>query len=127
VSGTPTTSQHWLEGTKTVTVNDGKLTISNAAGSSNNRICYLDITAYDEPAIVGIDASASSVFEDGLVTGKLIAKQVDAPYVPGKRTGMLKVRRRRTLDCVVCGYRPGTERRRGRGRAAPGAGAARPQ
>jgi ATP-dependent DNA ligase len=39
----------------------------------------------------------------------VIAKQVDAPYLPGKRTGMLKVRRRRTLDCVICGYRPGTE------------------
>ena len=39
----------------------------------------------------------------------VIAKQADAPYLPGKRTGMLKVRRRRTLDCVVCGYRPGTE------------------
>ena len=39
----------------------------------------------------------------------MIAKQADAPYLPGKRSGMLKVRRRRTLDCVVCGYRPGTE------------------
>jgi ATP-dependent DNA ligase len=39
----------------------------------------------------------------------VIAKQLEAPYVPGKRLGMLKVRQRRTLDCVVCGYRPGTE------------------
>jgi ATP-dependent DNA ligase len=39
----------------------------------------------------------------------VIAKQTGAPYVPGKRLGMLKVRRRRTLDSVVCGYRPGTE------------------
>jgi ATP-dependent DNA ligase len=39
----------------------------------------------------------------------VIAKQVDAPYLPGKRVGMLKVRRRRTLDSVVCGFRPGTE------------------
>jgi ATP-dependent DNA ligase len=37
----------------------------------------------------------------------VIAKQADAPYLPGKRVGMFKVRRRRTLDCVVCGYRPG--------------------
>src|SRR4051812_24223338 len=47
VDGTPTSSNHWVEGTKTVTVSDGKLTISNAAGSSNNRICFLDISAYD--------------------------------------------------------------------------------
>ena len=39
----------------------------------------------------------------------VIAKQADAPYVPGKRLGMFKVRRRRTLDCVICGYRPGTD------------------
>ncbi len=39
----------------------------------------------------------------------VIAKQADALYLPGKRTGMFKVRRRRTLDSVICGYRPGTE------------------
>jgi ATP-dependent DNA ligase len=39
----------------------------------------------------------------------VIAKQLEAPYLPGKRVGMLKVRQRRTLDSVVCGYRPGTE------------------
>jgi len=37
----------------------------------------------------------------------VIAKQADAPYLPGKRTGMFKLRQRRTLDCVICGYRPG--------------------
>ena len=39
----------------------------------------------------------------------VIAKQADAPYLPGKRIGMFKVRQRRTLDCVICGYRPGKE------------------
>jgi ATP-dependent DNA ligase len=39
----------------------------------------------------------------------VIAKQADAPYLPGKRVGMFKVRRRRTLDCVISGYRPGTD------------------
>jgi ATP-dependent DNA ligase len=37
----------------------------------------------------------------------VIAKRLDGPYLPGERKGMLKVRRQRTLDCVVCGYRPG--------------------
>jgi ATP-dependent DNA ligase len=37
----------------------------------------------------------------------VIAKRLDALYLPGERKGMLKVRRQRTLDCVVCGYRPG--------------------
>jgi len=39
----------------------------------------------------------------------VIAKQADAPYKPGERTGMVKVRRVRTLDAVVRGYRPGKE------------------
>ncbi len=37
----------------------------------------------------------------------VIAKRVDAPYTPGKRLGMVKIKRLRTLDCVVMGWRPG--------------------
>jgi ATP-dependent DNA ligase len=38
-----------------------------------------------------------------------IAKRLDAPYVPGKRKGMAKVKREREIDCVVIGWRPGKE------------------
>ena len=38
-----------------------------------------------------------------------MAKQLDARYVPGKRKGMAKVKRERTIDCVVMGWRPGKE------------------
>jgi ATP-dependent DNA ligase len=38
-----------------------------------------------------------------------MAKQLDAPYLPGKRKGMVKVKRERTIDCVVMGWRPGKE------------------
>lgn len=38
-----------------------------------------------------------------------IAKQLDAPYQPGKRRGMAKVKREREIDCVVLGWRPGKE------------------
>jgi len=37
----------------------------------------------------------------------VIAKRVDAPYLPGERKGMIKVRRTRTIDAVVIGWRPG--------------------
>jgi len=37
----------------------------------------------------------------------VIAKELDAPYRPGERTGMVKVKRVRTIDCVVAGWRPG--------------------
>jgi ATP-dependent DNA ligase len=38
-----------------------------------------------------------------------MAKQLDAKYEPGKRKGMAKVKRERTIDCVVMGWRPGKE------------------
>jgi ATP-dependent DNA ligase len=38
-----------------------------------------------------------------------MAKRLDAPYIPGKRKGMAKVKRERTIDCVVMGWRPGKE------------------
>jgi ATP-dependent DNA ligase len=37
----------------------------------------------------------------------VIAKRTDAPYRPGERTGMVKVKRVRTIDAVVIGWRPG--------------------
>jgi len=39
----------------------------------------------------------------------VIAKELGAPYRPGERKGMVKVKRLRTLDCVVVGWRPGKE------------------
>jgi ATP-dependent DNA ligase len=42
-------------------------------------------------------------------TEGVMAKQLDATYVPGKRKGMAKVKREREIDCVVMGWRPGKE------------------
>ncbi|MDQ6819308.1 MAG: ATP-dependent DNA ligase [Actinomycetota bacterium] len=39
----------------------------------------------------------------------VVAKDCAAPYRPGQRTGMVKVKRARTIDAVVAGYRPGKE------------------
>jgi ATP-dependent DNA ligase len=44
-----------------------------------------------------------------LKTEGTMAKQLDAPYIPGKRKGMAKVKREREIDCVVLGWRPGKE------------------
>ena len=38
-----------------------------------------------------------------------MAKELGAPYRPGQRKGMVKVKRVRTIDAVVVGYRPGKE------------------
>ena len=56
--------------------------------------------------LVGDPAEA----EPWLATGEgVIAKQLDAPYRPGERKGMVKVKRLRTADCVVVGWRHGKE------------------
>ncbi len=39
----------------------------------------------------------------------VVAKDVNAPYRPGQRVGMVKVKRLRTIDAVIVGYRPGKE------------------
>jgi ATP-dependent DNA ligase len=39
----------------------------------------------------------------------VVAKELAAPYRPGERAGMVKVKRVRTIDCVVAGWRPGKE------------------
>jgi ATP-dependent DNA ligase len=48
--------------------------------------------------------------EPWLASGEgVIAKQLAAPYRPGERKGMVKVKRLRTADCVLVGWRPGKE------------------
>ncbi len=39
----------------------------------------------------------------------VIAKKAEAKYLPGERKGMVKIKRLRTIDAVVAGWRPGKE------------------
>jgi ATP-dependent DNA ligase len=39
----------------------------------------------------------------------VVAKELECPYQPGERRGMVKVKRVRTIDAVVMGWRPGKE------------------
>lgn len=41
----------------------------------------------------------------------VIAKERSVPYLPGERKGMVKVKRTRTIDAVLVGWRPGKEER----------------
>ena len=54
------------------------------------------------------DAEAAEVWFTGRSEG-VIAKQADAPYRPGERTGMFKIKRVRTADTVVAAFRFGKE------------------
>ena len=44
VNGTSNSASRWVEGTATVVVSDGRLTIRSAAGATANKICFLEIT-----------------------------------------------------------------------------------
>jgi ATP-dependent DNA ligase len=70
------------------------------------------VEGLDDPGSIEITPLARSAdgAADWLRDGEgVIAKQLDAPYRPGERKGMVKVKRLRTLDCVVVGWRPGKE------------------
>ena len=54
------------------------------------------------------DADAARVWLTGTSEG-VIAKEADAPYRPGERTGMLKIKRVRSADAVVMAFRFGKE------------------
>ena len=45
VSGTPSASHHWFEGSVLVTVTNGNLVIGNGTGPSNDKVDYIDIIA----------------------------------------------------------------------------------
>lgn len=51
------------------------------------------------------DPAGAGVWLDG--AEGVIAKRLEAPYRPGERHGMVKIKRVRTIDCVVIGWRPG--------------------
>ena len=45
VSGTPGSTVRWFDNTVTVNVTDGRLTVSNGAGASNNKICFIEVSS----------------------------------------------------------------------------------
>ena len=52
----------------------------------------------------------SAAAEPWLLGGEgVIAKELGEPYRPGERKGMVKIKRLRTIDAVVAGWRPGKE------------------
>jgi ATP-dependent DNA ligase len=50
-------------------------------------------------------AIAGKWFRMGVGLDGIMAKRVDLPYQPGERTGMQKIKKQRTADCVVGGFR----------------------
>src|SRR5262249_52487578 len=56
------------------------------------------------PGVEDREEACAWLSEVGSALDGVIAKRLDAPYVPGERA-MLKIKRMRTADCVVGGFR----------------------
>ena len=76
---------------------------------SHRRAALQDLGSGSEVAITPATREAGEA-APWLRSGEgVVAKDVHAPYRPGQRTGMFKIKRLRTIDAVVAGYRPGKE------------------
>ncbi|MEK6326914.1 MAG: ATP-dependent DNA ligase [Actinomycetota bacterium] len=75
--------------------------VAGLGGRKKNTAGSIELTP-----LAGSPAKAAPWLESG---EGVIAKELDAPYRPGERKGMVKVKRARTADCVVVGWRPGKE------------------
>ena len=64
----------------------------------------------DAPVELMVSVDTPQAAEPWLAEAEgVIAKERSAPYLPGERKGMVKVKRTRTIDAVVTGWRPGKE------------------
>jgi ATP-dependent DNA ligase len=66
------------------------------------------------PASKEIEEARRWLAASGQGSDGIIAKRVDLPYQGGTRDGMQKIKRARTADCVVGGFRYGERRQSGR-------------
>jgi ATP-dependent DNA ligase len=67
---------------------------------------------WSDPGSVELTPLVSDPYEaePWLTSGEgVIAKKVDSPYLRGERKAMVKIKRLRTIDAVVAGWRPGKE------------------
>jgi ATP-dependent DNA ligase len=70
------------------------------------------VGAWSDPGSVELTPLVSDPeqAEPWLKSGEgVIAKKVDSPYLRGERKAMVKIKRLRTIDAVVAGWRPGKE------------------
>jgi len=66
VSGTPTSGNRFIDGTRTVTVKDGRLTLQNASGAVGNKIAFVEIRAGSAPVpVVSIKTTDTNAAEEG--------------------------------------------------------------
>lgn len=79
LSGTPNSSNRWVEGTTTVDVTDGALTLTSAGGAVNNKVCFIDIESIDvdeEPPPPPPPTETSPVAPDDFLATAINSSQI---------------------------------------------------
>lgn len=86
---------------------DGEETLLELPFAQRRR--RLEALALDGVALAPSTADAEAATRWLRDAEGVVAKSLTAAYAAGRRTAMVKVKRTRTLDAVVAGYRPGKE------------------
>jgi len=60
IDGVRDENNRWLEATATVTVTDGRLTVSNAPGATENKLCFIDVLPGKKVRILSLTKSLIS-------------------------------------------------------------------
>ena len=71
--------------------------------------CFSGSSLRLSPASTRLKDAQTWLQDAGLGTDGVIAKRLDLPYQGGNRNGMLKIKRQRSADCVVGGFRYAAE------------------
>jgi ATP-dependent DNA ligase len=112
-------------------IHPAKSRIDMLAGQTPTRFIAFDLLALDDAVLLELPQAERRDRLEGIVDAPVgltptsedpadaepwlqgaegvIAKRQDAPYRPGERVGMVKIKRVRTIDAVVVGWRPGKE------------------
>jgi hypothetical protein len=99
VNGTPSATRKWFEGTQTVNVSDGRLTVSSATGSSNNKLCFIHV----QSAAAGM---RSAPLSDEVNTTDIVASALNVTHLALK----MSLGKAKNGSCTVLGRIPGLPR-----------------
>jgi ATP-dependent DNA ligase len=89
----------------------GKSLVKQPLKERRKKLEGLAKSAFDENASISLSpitddlAAARKWFHMGVGLDGIVAKRKDLPYQTGERTGMQKIKKQRTADCVVGGFR----------------------
>jgi ATP-dependent DNA ligase len=89
----------------------GKSLVKQPLKERRKKLERLAKSAFDENASISLSpvtddlAAARKWFHMGVGLDGIVAKRKDLPYQTGERTGMQKIKKQRTADCVVGGFR----------------------